>query len=130
MGDACPDEPERHGRVHRARDPHPAAGASAGRGAGWCAADLAGQTSRRPEEFVSDDEVSVVPFSRDMAEVASRAFVTFGRASGHPARLNFGDRLADSVSAEATSAGRRRRGPLRSGQPFQPFIPPQAAPPF
>jgi len=65
----------------------------------WCAVNLAGRTSRWLEEFVNDDEVSVIPFSRDMADAASRAFVTFGRASGHPARLNFGDCLAYSVSA-------------------------------
>ena len=40
-----------------------------------------------------------MPFSRDMADAASRAFRTFGRASGHPARLNFGDCMAYAVSA-------------------------------
>jgi ribonuclease VapC len=34
-----------------------------------------------------------------MADAASRAFVTFGRASGHPAKLNFGDCMAYAVSA-------------------------------
>jgi ribonuclease VapC len=65
----------------------------------WCAANLAHRTSRWLEEFINGEEVSVIPFSRDMAHVASRAFVTFGRASGHPARLNFGDCLAYAVSA-------------------------------
>ncbi|MBV9289261.1 MAG: type II toxin-antitoxin system VapC family toxin [Hyphomicrobiales bacterium] len=54
--------------------------------------------SRRLEEFINGEEVSVIPFSRDMADAASRAFVTFGRASGHPARLNFGDCLAHAVA--------------------------------
>jgi ribonuclease VapC len=34
-----------------------------------------------------------------MADAASRAFAAFGRASGHPARLNFGDCMAYAVSA-------------------------------
>jgi ribonuclease VapC len=42
---------------------------------------------------------TVVPFTREMADAASRAFARFGRASGHPARLNFGDRMAYAVSA-------------------------------
>jgi len=42
---------------------------------------------------------TVVPFSREMADAASGAFDRFGRASGHPARLNFGDCMAYAVSA-------------------------------
>jgi ribonuclease VapC len=33
-----------------------------------------------------------------MADVASQAFATFGRATGHPAKLNFGDCMAYAVS--------------------------------
>jgi ribonuclease VapC len=65
----------------------------------WCAMNLAGRTSRWLEEFINGDGVSVVPFGRDMADVASQAFATFGRVSGHPARLNFGDCMAYAVSA-------------------------------
>lgn len=64
----------------------------------WCAINLAGRTSRWLEEFIDGDGVSVIPFSRNMADVASQAFATFGRASGHPARLNFGDCMAYAVS--------------------------------
>jgi len=65
----------------------------------WCAANLARRASRWLEEFIDEQRVSVVPFSRDMADAASQAFATFGRASGHPARLNFGDCMAYAVSA-------------------------------
>ena len=65
----------------------------------WCASNLAGRTSRWLEQFIDGEDVSVIPFTRDMADAASRAFVTFGRASGHPAKLNFGDCLAYAVSA-------------------------------
>ena len=56
----------------------------------WCTMNLAGRTSRWLEEFVDSDGVSVIPFGREMADVASRAFATFGRGSGHPAKLNVG----------------------------------------
>ncbi len=65
----------------------------------WCAANLPQRSSFWLEAFVQRQSVSVVPFSRDMADVASQAFVAFGRASRHPARLNFGDCMAYAVSA-------------------------------
>jgi ribonuclease VapC len=43
--------------------------------------------------------VSVIPFNREMADVASRAFERFGKPSRHPAKLNFGDCMAYAVSA-------------------------------
>jgi ribonuclease VapC len=64
----------------------------------WCAMNLTGRTSRWLEEFINGEGVSVVPFGRDMADVASQAFAIFGRASGHPAKLNFGDCMAYAVS--------------------------------
>jgi ribonuclease VapC len=42
---------------------------------------------------------TVVPSSREMADVAVQAFRAFGRGSGHSAWLNFGDCLAYAVSA-------------------------------
>lgn len=65
----------------------------------WCTAILGARTSRWLEEFIDGDDISVVPFSRDMADVASHAFAIFGRVSGHPAKLNFGDCMAYAVSA-------------------------------
>lgn len=64
----------------------------------WCAMNMSGRISRWLDGFVDSDGVSVVPFSRQMADVASQAFISFGRASGHPARLNFGDCMAYAVS--------------------------------
>jgi ribonuclease VapC len=65
----------------------------------WCAMNLTDRSSRWLEDFVNAEGVSVVPFGREMADVASQAFTTFGRASGHPARLNFGDCMAYAVAA-------------------------------
>jgi ribonuclease VapC len=65
----------------------------------WCTMNLPERSSFWLEAFVERQGLSVVPFSRDMANAASQAFATFGRGSGHPARLNFGDCLAYAVSA-------------------------------
>jgi ribonuclease VapC len=65
----------------------------------WCAINLPGHSSRWLEDFADSEEVSIIPFGRDMADAASQALVRFGRGSGHPARLNFGDCLSYAVSA-------------------------------
>jgi ribonuclease VapC len=64
----------------------------------WCQSNLAGRTSRWLEDFVDGQGVSIIPFGREMADVASQAFATFGRTSGHPAKLNFGDCMAYAVA--------------------------------
>ena len=65
----------------------------------WCAANLAQRTSHWLEHVVDAGPVSVIPFGREMADAASQAFATFGRATGHPAKLNFGDCMAYAASA-------------------------------
>ncbi|HEY5047074.1 MAG TPA: type II toxin-antitoxin system VapC family toxin [Rhizomicrobium sp.] len=65
----------------------------------WCAMNLGSRTSSWLENFVDSENTSVVPFGREMADIASHAFVTFGRGSGHLAKLNFGDCMAYAVSA-------------------------------
>lgn len=67
----------------------------------WCGVNLATGVSEWLEQFVDagPGAAAVIPFSREMADVASRAFLSFGRGSGHPARLNFGDCLAYAVAA-------------------------------
>ncbi len=65
----------------------------------WCSMNLAARRSNWLERLVESRRGTVMPFSRDMADAASGAFDRFGRASGHPARLNFGDCMAYAVSA-------------------------------
>jgi ribonuclease VapC len=65
----------------------------------WCSVNLTIRWSDWLEHFIDTGPGMVVPFSREMADVASQAFRTFGRGSGHSARLNFGDCLAYAVSA-------------------------------
>jgi len=65
----------------------------------WCTINLAARSSRWLEHFIDSGPVAIAPFSREMADAASVAFATFGRGSGHPAKLNFGDCLTYAVSA-------------------------------
>jgi ribonuclease VapC len=65
----------------------------------WCTINLATRSSRWLEDFIEAGSVSIVPFTREMADAASQAFAMFGRASGHRARLNFGDCMAYAVSS-------------------------------
>ena len=64
----------------------------------WCAANLVVRSSRWLDVLVDGEGVAVVPFTRDMADVASDAFASFGRTSGHPSKLNFGDCMAYAVA--------------------------------
>jgi ribonuclease VapC len=64
----------------------------------WCMTNLPGRSSVWFEEFIDHPRRSIVSFSRGMADIASRAFAAFGRRSGHPARLNFGDCMAYAVA--------------------------------
>ena len=65
----------------------------------WCSVNLTTHASDWLEDFIDGDPATIVPFSREMADVASEAFIKFGRLRGHPARLNFGDCMAYAVSA-------------------------------
>lgn len=47
--------------------------------------------SRAFDRFLSDNGISVEPVTPAQAKVAREAYRDFGRGSGHPARLNFGD---------------------------------------
>ena len=47
--------------------------------------------SRRLDDLLVAAEVSVEPVTREHAEIARQAYRDFGKGSGHPAGLNFGD---------------------------------------
>jgi len=55
----------------------------------WCSVNLTTHASDWLEHFIDGGPATIVPFSREMADVASEAFIKFGRPSGHPARLNW-----------------------------------------
>lgn len=52
----------------------------------------------RLDDLVRELEVTVVPVSVRDARVAREAYRRFGRGSGHPARLNYGDCLSYALS--------------------------------
>jgi ribonuclease VapC len=54
------------------------------------------------ERFLRDADISIFGSDARQARLAADAFERYGRGSGHPARLNFGDCLA---YAAATALG-------------------------
>jgi ribonuclease VapC len=61
--------------------------------------------SRRFDEAVIEAGIIIEPVTREQAEIARAAYRDFGKGSGHPARLNFGDCFAYPLA-------RARREPL------------------
>lgn len=47
--------------------------------------------SRQFDEFMKLSRLSIEPVTAEQAVIAREAFRDFGRGSGHPAKLNFGD---------------------------------------
>lgn len=54
--------------------------------------------SRRLDDLLSTSRVHVEPVTHQQAEIARRAYRDFGKGSGHPAQLNFGDCFAYALS--------------------------------
>ena len=61
--------------------------------------------SRRFDDAVAAAGIIVEPVDREQAEIARAAYRDFGKGSGHPASLNFGDCFAYALA-------RARREPL------------------
>jgi ribonuclease VapC len=68
--------------------------------------------SRRLNDLIVQTEIVVEPVDREQAEIARAAYRDFGRGSGHPAGLNFGDCFAYAL------AGARREPLLFKGDDF------------
>ena len=58
--------------------------------------------SRRFDDLLREAQVMVEPVTEAQARIAREAYRDFGRGSGHPARLNFGDCFAYAL-AKATN---------------------------
>lgn len=54
--------------------------------------------SRYFDEFVRDAPLSIEPVTVRQARIAREAYRDFGKGSGHPARLNFGDCFAYALA--------------------------------
>jgi ribonuclease VapC len=57
-------------------------------------------TGRRFDEFVREAQLRIEPVTARQAEIARDAYRDFGRGSGHPARLNFGDCFAYALAVD------------------------------
>ncbi|GGP14854.1 type II toxin-antitoxin system VapC family toxin [Nonomuraea glycinis] len=57
--------------------------------------------SRRFDELISTAEIAVVPVTEVQARMARAAYRDFGKGSGHPAGLNFGDCFAYALAQES-----------------------------
>ena len=58
-------------------------------------------TQREFDELMSLAEISVAPVTADQARIARDAYRRYGRGSGHPARLNYGDCFAYALAVSS-----------------------------
>jgi len=56
--------------------------------------------SRRLDEFLGESGIKIVEVTVSQARIARAAYRDFGKGSGHPARLNFGDCFAYALATE------------------------------
>ena len=54
--------------------------------------------SRRLDDLLLQTEIAVEPVTREQADIARAAYRDFGKGSGHPAALNFGDCFAYALA--------------------------------
>ncbi len=56
--------------------------------------------SRRFDDFIKAANIAVEPVTERQAQTARAAYRDFGKGSGHPAKLNFGDCFAYALTRE------------------------------
>ena len=56
--------------------------------------------SRRFDEFLAEAQIEIMPVSNHQAQIVREAYRDFGRGSGHPAKLNFGDCFSYALASE------------------------------
>src|SRR4051812_46092078 len=56
--------------------------------------------SRRLDDLLKQARIALEPFTEAQARLAREAYRDFGKGSGHPARLNFGDCFAYALAKE------------------------------
>ena len=79
--------------------------------------------SERLDELIRDARITIEPVTVEQARIARQAYRDYGRGSGHPANLNFGDCFSYALAATSASpcsgrattlgiriSGRRPRG--------------------
>lgn len=56
--------------------------------------------SRRLDELIRYGDISIEPVTHIQARIAREAYRDFGKGSGHPAKLNFGDCFAYALARD------------------------------
>ena len=56
--------------------------------------------TRRFDDFIREANISIEPVTEIQAQIARSAYRDFGKGSGHPAKLNFGDCFAYALAKE------------------------------
>ncbi len=56
--------------------------------------------SRRLDEVLATAKIAIEPVTERQAHIAREAYRDFGKGSGHPARLNFGDCFAYAIAED------------------------------
>ena len=56
------------------------------------------RVSRRFDDLVREADIVIEPVTEEQAHIARQAYLDYGRGSGHPARLNFGDCFAYALA--------------------------------
>lgn len=75
--------------------------------ANWVEAGVVANGSRDPlvtrelDDLIRLAEIEIVPVSVEQGRLARDAYRDFGRGSGHPAKLNFGDCFAYALAKES-----------------------------
>jgi ribonuclease VapC len=54
--------------------------------------------NREIDELMEEFDISIEPFTAEQAQIARQAYRDFGKGSGHPANLNFGDCFAYALA--------------------------------
>ena len=57
--------------------------------------------TRRFDDFIREANISIECVTKVQAQIARDAYRDFGRGSGHPAKLNFGDCFAYALAKES-----------------------------
>jgi ribonuclease VapC len=56
--------------------------------------------SRRFDDLLREVQIAVEPVTKEQARIAREAYRDFGKGSGHPAQLNFGDCFAYALAKD------------------------------
>ncbi len=60
--------------------------------------------SERLDQIIESYDIAIVPVTEAQARLARQAYRDFGKGSGHPASLNFGDCFAYALATERNEA--------------------------